>query len=57
MFELLNTARTEAGEDTLADWLRGGAHIDEVLARQGAVEGLRRSSTSADLAVLAAEAK
>src|SRR5436190_11899558 len=34
LFELLNTARTEAGEATLADWLRAAAELDEVIARQ-----------------------
>src|ERR1700687_4130774 len=37
LFQLLDTARTEAGEDTLADWLRQPAAIDEILARQGGV--------------------
>jgi hypothetical protein len=56
LFELLNTARTEAGEDTLADWLRAGASIDEVLARQAAVEELKtKLDFREDLAVLAAE--
>ncbi len=32
LFELLNTARTEAGEATLADWLRAGADLAEVIA-------------------------
>jgi hypothetical protein len=56
LFELLNTARTEAGEETLADWLRSGAPVDEVLARQAAVEELRtKLDFREDLAVLAAE--
>jgi len=56
LFELLNTARTEAGEETLASWLRRGAAIDEVLARQAAVEELRpKLDFREDLAVLAAE--
>ena len=41
LFELLNTARTEAGEATLADWLRAGADLAEVIARQQAVDELR----------------
>jgi DNA mismatch repair ATPase MutS len=56
LFELLNTARTEAGEETLAGWLGKGAAIDEVLARQAAVDELRRKlDFREDLAVLAAE--
>src|SRR2546423_12655959 len=41
LFELLNTARTEAGEETLAAWLRSGASVDEVLARPTAIDELR----------------
>jgi len=56
LFELLNTARTEAGEATLAGWLRAGAPADEVLARQAAVGELREAvDLREDLAVLAAE--
>src|SRR5579864_7815046 len=38
LFQLLDTARTEAGQDTLADWLRRPAAIEEILARQAAVD-------------------
>src|SRR5579864_6955656 len=56
LFELLNTARTEAGEATLAGWLKSGASVDEILARQAAVDELRsRIDFREDLAVLAAE--
>jgi hypothetical protein len=56
LFELLNTARTEAGEATLAGWLKNGAQADEVLARQAAVDELRsRIDFREDLEVLAAE--
>ena len=56
LFELLNTARTEAGETTLAAWLGAGATVGEVLARQQAVDELRRNvDLREDLAVLAAE--
>src|SRR5262249_18513227 len=41
LFELLNTARTEAGESMLASWLARGADADEVHARQPAVGELR----------------
>ena len=56
LFELLNTARTEAGEATLAAWISTGTPVDEVLARQQAVDELRRNvDVREDLAVLAAE--
>ena len=56
LFELINTARTEAGEETLAGWLGRGAALEEVLARQTAVEELRpKLDFREDLAVLAAE--
>jgi hypothetical protein len=41
LFELLCTARTRNGEETLANWLRGPAPPEEVRARQGAVGELR----------------
>ena len=40
LFELLSTARTRAGEETLAAWLLAAAPVDEVLARQHAVRDL-----------------
>ncbi len=40
LFELLCTARTRAGEETLAAWLLAAAPVDEVLARQQAVREL-----------------
>jgi MutS-like protein len=56
LFELLNTARTEAGEATLADWLRAGAARHEVLDRQNAVAELQPMiDFREDVAVLAAE--
>lgn len=56
LFQLLTSARTEAGEETLADWLRGPATVTEVRARQDAVSELRgRLDFREDLAVLAAE--
>ena len=56
LFQLLTTARTEAGEETLADWLRGPADVDEIRARQRAVDELRPNlDFREDLAVLAAE--
>jgi hypothetical protein len=57
LFELLCTARTRAGEDTLAGWLLTPAHAEEVRARQGAVAELRdRLDLREDLALLGAEA-
>ena len=41
LFELLSTARTEAGEAALAGWLLAPGDRDEVLARQQAVAELR----------------
>jgi MutS domain V len=41
LFELLCTARTRAGEQTLAAWLLGAAPIDEIRGRQVAVEEIR----------------
>ena len=56
VFELLNTARTEAGEAVLAGWLSAGAPIEEVRARQAAVAELRdRPGFREDIGVLAAE--
>jgi hypothetical protein len=59
LFELLNTAKTEAGEEALAGWLTSGAgpgHIDEVRARETAVGELTpKLDFREDLAVLAAE--
>jgi hypothetical protein len=41
LFQLLNTTRTDAGETALAGWLRQGADIEEIRARQTAVDELR----------------
>jgi Flp pilus assembly protein TadB len=41
LFELLCTARTRAGEETLAAWLLAAAPVDEVLQRQEAVRDLK----------------
>jgi hypothetical protein len=41
LFELLCTARTRTGEDTLASWLLHAATADEIRARQAAVAELR----------------
>ncbi len=53
LFELLCTARTRAGEDTLASWLRGPASASEVTARQSAVAELsKKLDLREDLALL-----
>ncbi|HEX8924293.1 MAG TPA: hypothetical protein VF786_00800, partial [Terriglobales bacterium] len=41
VFELFCTARTRAGEETLARWLLNAAPIDELTARHGAVADLK----------------
>lgn len=57
LFQLLDTAVTEAGESTLADWLKTPAESDEIRTRQEAVAELRgRLDFREALAVLAAEA-
>jgi len=40
LFELLCTARTRAGEETLAKWLLTAATVDELVSRQNAVRDL-----------------
>src|SRR4051794_4917936 len=57
LFQLIDTARTEAGEQTLADWLSMPAGRVEVIERQSAVGELRdRLDFRETLAVLSAEA-
>ncbi|MFZ0933369.1 MAG: hypothetical protein WA015_03585, partial [Bryobacteraceae bacterium] len=58
LFELLSTARTRAGEQTLARWLLEPADPPLVTSRQAAVEELRPSlDLREDLAVLAEDAR
>jgi hypothetical protein len=45
LFELLCTARTRAGEETLAEWLLAAAPVEEVFARQSAVRDLMHRVT------------
>ena len=53
LFELLCAARTRAGEETLARWLLHPAAVEEVRARQRAVEDLRgRLDLREDLTLL-----
>jgi hypothetical protein len=57
LFQLLNVGKTEAGEETLAGWLKRPAAADEVRARQAAVaEMAPEVSFREALAVVAAEA-
>ena len=56
LFELLCTAETPAGRDTLADWLRFPAAPDVVVRRQDAVAELRaRDELRLDLAVIGSQ--
>ncbi|HET6373319.1 MAG TPA: DNA mismatch repair protein MutS, partial [Candidatus Polarisedimenticolia bacterium] len=58
LFELLCTARTRAGEETLAKWLRGPAEPGEIRARQEAVDELRgRLDLREDLALLGTDVR
>ena len=58
LFELLSTARTDAGDETLADWLCDPADREEILARQEAVEELRNGiDLREDLATLGADSR
>jgi hypothetical protein len=58
LFELLSTARTRTGEDTLARWLLEPAEPPTAKARQEAVEELRpRLDLREDLAALAEDAR
>jgi hypothetical protein len=53
LFQLLSTARTTAGEATLAGWLAAPANQEEILDRQAAVDELRnRLDLREDLALL-----
>jgi MutS domain V len=56
LFDLLCTARTEAGERMLADWLLAAAPPDVVAARQAAVRDMaERAPLREDLATLGPE--
>lgn len=53
LFELISTARTRAGEETLARWLMTPAPVSEIRSRQAAIEELRsRIDLRQDLALL-----
>lgn len=56
LFELLCTARTRTGEDTLAAWLKAGALPDQIRARQQAVAELApQLDLREDLALLGSD--
>src|SRR5262245_16716142 len=56
LFQLIDTARTQAGEATLASWLIYGARIEQVRARQPAIAELTANvQFREDLAVIAGE--
>ena len=58
LFERLCTARTHAGQEQLANWLRHGSSIAELRERQRAVAEIApRIDLREDLAVLGAEAR
>jgi hypothetical protein len=58
LFELLCTAQTQEGEETLAAWLRAPASPDDLRARQEAVQELRpRLDLREDLASLGADVR
>lgn len=58
LFELLSSARTQAGEDRLAGWLLGPADIDEIRLRQEAIIELRPMiDLREELALLGASAR
>jgi len=55
MFELLSTARTRAGEETLAAWLLAPAAMEEIAGRQSAIEELRSKLDFREQLALAGE--
>jgi hypothetical protein len=56
LFELLCTAKTRSGEETLARWLAAPASREEILRRQEAVQELRDSiDLREDLALIGSE--
>jgi hypothetical protein len=58
LFELLSTARSHIGEDTLARWLLAAAPPDTIRDRQEAVNELRpRVDLREDLSIVAEEAR
>jgi MutS domain V len=57
LFELLSTARTRMGEETLANWLLVPSTVDEIVERHAAIRELRdQLDLREDLAVLGVDA-
>jgi hypothetical protein len=57
LFQLLSTARTRMGEDTLARWLLAPSSVDKIRERHAAVDELRgQINLREDLAVLGEDA-
>jgi hypothetical protein len=58
LFELLSTARTRMGENTLADWLLAPTTVERIRVRQGAIGELRTSlDLREELAALGEDAR
>jgi hypothetical protein len=58
LFQLLSSARTRAGEETLARWLTAAASPEEIRARHEAIEDLReRLDLREDLSLLGEEVR
>ena len=58
LFELLSTARTRMGEETLAQWLLSHSSLEQIRERQAAVAELRpQLDLAEDLAVLGEDAR
>jgi hypothetical protein len=58
LFELICTARTRAGEETVANWLKQAAAPDEIASRQAAIEELRgRLDLREELAILGTDVR
>ena len=55
LFQLLSIARTRAGEETLARWLKSSASRDDVLVRQAAVRELTPALDLRETVALAGE--
>jgi len=57
MFQLLSSARTQSGRDTLAEWMKSPATREEALARQAAIAELRGREDLRKAVALAGETR
>jgi hypothetical protein len=58
LFELICMARTRAGEETIANWLKQAAEPDEIVSRQACIEELRsRLDLREELAILGSDVR